>query len=122
MTMGFDAVEPEQRALLKRAMDQAGIGMPQLWMKFFSLGGDAGEYEVDAYLNGSLSLPPLQRDILAHAANELIDDLPPRLRAPYSNEVHDRRNSSSSQNNPGADSGGHNDTGQGRSNAGSADE
>ena len=81
--MGFDAVEPEQRRRLKLALTQAGLGTSQLWMKYFSIGGEAGEYEVDAYLNGSLSLPPLQRDILAHAANELIDELPPRLRAPY---------------------------------------
>lgn len=81
--MGFDAVEPEQRRRLREALAQAGIETSQLWMKYFSLGGEAGEYEVDAYVNGSLSLPPLQRDVLAHAANELIDDLPPRLRAPY---------------------------------------
>ena len=81
--MGFDAAEPEQRRRLREALNQAGLGVPQLWMKYFSIGGEAGEYEVDAYLNGSLSLPSLQRDILAHAANELIDELPPRLRAPY---------------------------------------
>ena len=81
--MGFDAVEPEQRRRLREALTQAGVDPSRLWMKYFSIGGEAGEYEVDAYLNGSLSLPPLQRDILAHAANELIDDLPPRLRAPY---------------------------------------
>ncbi|GAA3292992.1 hypothetical protein ACFFON_02255 [Arthrobacter citreus] len=81
--MGFDAVEPEQRRRLREALSQAGIETSQLWMKYFSIGGEAGEYEVDAYLNGSFSLPPLQRDILAHAANELIDELPPRLRAPY---------------------------------------
>lgn len=85
--MGFDAIEPEQRRQLRKALAQAGIGIPELWMRYFSVGGEAGEYEVDAYLSGSLSLPPLQRDILAHAANELIDDLPPRLRAPYSDDI-----------------------------------
>ncbi|MCC9205962.1 hypothetical protein [Arthrobacter sp. zg-Y769] len=60
-------------------------------MRYFSIGGAAGEYEVDAYINGSLSLPPLQRDILAHAANELIDQLPARPRAPYCAEVTQRR-------------------------------
>lgn len=85
--MGFDTVEPEQRRRLREALSQAGLGVSQLWMQYFSIGGEAGEYEVDAYLNGSLSLPPLQRDVLAHAANELIDNLPPRLRAPYCDEV-----------------------------------
>jgi hypothetical protein len=49
------------------------------------MSGDAGEYEVEAYLQGLLSLPPVQRDLLALAANELIDDLP-RPRAPYSDD------------------------------------
>lgn len=85
--MGFDAVEPEQRQLLKKALEDARLGVPDVWMQYFSLGGIVGEYEVDAYINGSLSLPPLQRDILAHAANELIDQLPARPRAPYSADV-----------------------------------
>lgn len=54
-------------------------------MKYFGMSGDAGEYEVEAYLQGLLSLPPIQRDLLALAANELIDERP-RPRAPYSND------------------------------------
>jgi hypothetical protein len=38
---------------------------------------------VDAYIQSLLSLPASQRDLLAHAANELIDELPPLPRAPY---------------------------------------
>ncbi|MCQ1951249.1 MULTISPECIES: hypothetical protein [Arthrobacter] len=89
--MGFEAVEPEQRQLLKKALEDARLTVPEVWMKYFSIGGAAGEYEIDAYINGSLSLPPFQRDILAHAANELIDQLPARPRAPYSAEVAQRR-------------------------------
>lgn len=85
--MGFDAVEPEQRRLLRRALDDAGLTLPEVWLKYFSLGGEAGEYEMDAYLNGSLSFPPLQRDILALAVNELIDELPEQARAPYASEL-----------------------------------
>ncbi|WP_146364075.1 hypothetical protein [Arthrobacter yangruifuii] len=105
--MGFEAVEPEQRQLLKKALDDARLSVPEVWMRYFSIGGAAGEYEVDAYINGSLSLPPLQRDILAHAANELIDQLPTRPRAPYSADVGRRRttdgreeNSRDSENDP----------------------
>lgn len=85
--MGFEAVEPEQRQLLKEALDDARLSVPDVWVQYVSLGGIVGEYEADAYINGSLSLPPLQRDILAHAANELIDELPPRPRAPYGADV-----------------------------------
>lgn len=83
--MGFDPNEPEQRRRLRAAMKAAEISVAELWLKYFSLSGDAGEYEVEAYLQGLLSLPPIQRDLLALAANELIDDLP-RPRAPYSDD------------------------------------
>ncbi|SDT57751.1 hypothetical protein SAMN04489743_3701 [Pseudarthrobacter equi] len=83
--MGFDPNEPEQRRRLRAAMKAADIPLSELWLKYFSLSGDAGEYEVEAYLQGLLSLPSIQRDLLALAANELIDDLP-RPRAPYSDD------------------------------------
>jgi hypothetical protein len=56
------------------------------WLNYFSIGGAVGEYEVEAYLQGLLSLPRLQRDLLAMAANELIDAVP-RLRAPYADDL-----------------------------------
>ena len=83
--MGFDRNEPEQRRLLRAAIKAADISVSELWLKYFGLSGDAGEYEVEAYLQGLLSLPPVQRDLLALAANELIDELP-RPRAPYSDD------------------------------------
>lgn len=75
-----------QRIHLLRAIRHAQIDGSDLWLHYFGLGGDAGEYEVEAYLHGSFTLPPLQRDLLAHAANELIDKLPPPPRAPYSTD------------------------------------
>ncbi len=75
-----------QRLLLLRAVRHAHISSSELWLHYFAIGGDAGEYEVEAYLHGSFTLPPLQRDLLAHAANELIDDRPPPPRAPYSTD------------------------------------
>jgi hypothetical protein len=83
--MGFDPHEPEQRRRLRAAIRAADISVPELWLKYFGMSGDAGEYEVEAYLQGLLSLPPVQRDLLALAANELIDERP-RPRAPYSND------------------------------------
>ncbi|MFI2563424.1 hypothetical protein [Paenarthrobacter sp. NPDC018779] len=68
----------------REAMDEAGLSLGNVWMRYFSLTGAAGEWEIDAYLNGSLELPETERDLLAHAVNELIQELPPRRRAPYS--------------------------------------
>jgi len=85
--LGFDAHEEEQSRLLREALKRADITPGDLWLNYFSIGGAVGEYEVQAYLQGLLSLPPLQRDLLACAANELIDDLPPLPRAPYMEDL-----------------------------------
>jgi hypothetical protein len=85
---GLARDEQTQLGGLRRAMDSAGIDAEELWLHYFGIGGLVGEYEVDAYLESLLSLPPLQRDLLAHAANEIIDDLPTRPRAPYKDEEH----------------------------------
>lgn len=83
--MGFDQHEPAQRGMLRGALNVAGISIRDLWLNYFSIGGTVGEYEVEAYLQGLVSLSATQRDLLAMAANELIDDLP-RAHAPYSAE------------------------------------
>ncbi len=71
-----------------RTMREAGLGLDQVWFHYFSLGGDAGMFEVEAFLHHALRLPQLQRDMLAHAVNELIRFSPP-LRAPYSSDITD---------------------------------
>ncbi|WP_216660113.1 hypothetical protein [Paenarthrobacter sp. CM16] len=75
--------EQEQIRGLKVALKESEISVEELWLKYFSIGGSIGEYEVDAYVETSFPLPPLERDLLAHAANELIDELPARSKAPY---------------------------------------
>lgn len=84
--MGFEAHEPEQRAGLAEVMVAADITVPELWLKYFSMGGSASEFEVQAYVEGVLSLPVAERDLLAMSANELADG-GPRLRAPYSDQL-----------------------------------
>lgn len=84
--MDDDGVGAEQARLLGEVTGRAGITVRQLWFHYFTLGGHAGEIEVEAYLHHCLALPRLQRDLLAHAANELIDRQPP-LRAPYTWEL-----------------------------------
>jgi hypothetical protein len=84
--MGFDSSEPEQRRRLQAALTAAQVSTGDLWLCYFGIGGAVGEYEVEAYMQGLLSLPQLQRDLLAMAANELFAgaDGP---RAPYSDEI-----------------------------------
>lgn len=84
--MGFDPHEPEQRSQLNDALRAADITVADLWLRYFSMSGTAGEYEVHAYVQGLISLPVTQRDLLALAANEIIDETPP-LRAPYADQL-----------------------------------
>ncbi|MUK01673.1 hypothetical protein GM708_06850 [Vibrio cholerae] len=77
----------EQRALIRRAIEESGFSAGEVWMHYFSLSGDVDEYEVEAYLAGLMPMPAVECDLLALAVNELIDELPPRRRAPFSDEV-----------------------------------
>jgi hypothetical protein len=92
--MAFDDHEEEQSRLLREALRRAEITPGDLWLNYFSIGGSVGEYEVQAYLQGLLSLPALQRDLLACAANELIDEVPPLPRAPYLEDLQGRGDAS----------------------------
>jgi hypothetical protein len=65
------------------AFEAAELTVDELWIRYFSFGGDAGRFELDAYLNGAIALPPMQHDMLAHAINERLDEIAPP-RAPYS--------------------------------------
>jgi hypothetical protein len=84
--MGFDSSEPEQRRRLQAALKAARVSTGDLWLYYFGIGGSVGGYEVEAYLQGLLSLPELQRDLLAMAANELSSDQA-SPRAPYADEL-----------------------------------
>jgi hypothetical protein len=65
------------------AYDAARLTVAELWLRFFALGGEASELEIDAYLNGAIALPALQHDMLAQAINERLDEIA-AVRAPYS--------------------------------------
>lgn len=77
-----------QANLVHHTMRNAGLQLYEVWMYYFSIGGEVGEMEVEAYLHHALALPTLQRDMLAHAVNELIDSKP-IARAPYTEDLVD---------------------------------
>lgn len=83
MALGKD--EDEQRLRFEEMLRNADLGVENLWLRYFSIGGIAGQFEVEAYIHGAIALPALQRDILAHALNERLDEInAPDGRAPYS--------------------------------------
>ncbi len=74
----------DQSHSLQGALRQAQVTLDELWQSYFALGGTAGLHEVDSFLHDHTPLPLLQRDLLAHALNERLDDLAGRARATYS--------------------------------------
>lgn len=71
------------------AMLHADLALALVWDHFVNMGGIIGEMEMDAYLHGVMPLEAPERDCVAQAVNELLDDLvmtgcSPCCRAPYS--------------------------------------
>lgn len=84
-----DGLAETRRRLLAKAVRHSRLPLKGLWLHYFSIGGTAGEYELDAYIHASYFLPTLQHDILAQAVNEQIDMLPSPPRAPFSDTADD---------------------------------
>ena len=88
--MALGNEESEQRQRFAESLRHADVSFEELWLRYFTLGGHAGQFEVEAYIHGAMALPPLQRDILAHAVNERLDELYSGApRAPYSVDAPD---------------------------------
>ena len=80
-----DRVSPEERhrTALRNALEAADLSLEQLWMRYFALGGSADLMDMDAHLAGLTLLPSGERDVLAHALNERLDELISQRRVPY---------------------------------------
>ncbi|MFI6043775.1 PP2C family protein-serine/threonine phosphatase [Nocardia sp. NPDC051321] len=81
----------DQQRSLEAAFAGSELTVEQLWMRYFGLGGGAGHLEIDAYLHGLGQLPDCERDVLAHAVNERLDELAWSKRALYSRVLGDPR-------------------------------
>ena len=83
----FSVHDDEQRRLLAVGYQRAELTLEQLWLRYFALGGDAGLLEIEAYVHGLMPLPAFQRDLLAHAINERLDEFVRARRVPYSRTI-----------------------------------
>ena len=89
--MALGDEESEQRQRFAESLRHADVSIEELWLRYFTLGGHAGQFEIEAYIHGAMALPSLQRDILAHALNERLDELYSGApRAPYSVDAPDK--------------------------------
>lgn len=69
------------------AAHSAGLTANDLWLYYFGIGGRLETFELDAYLHGLYFLPQGERNMIAAALNEMIDELPRRPKAEF---VHPR--------------------------------
>lgn len=68
--------EQTQRQSTLLAARDADISVNELWLHYYSVGGNLTAFEVDAYLHGVHQLPVGERNTIAWALNELIADRP----------------------------------------------
>jgi len=83
--------DEQQRTALSEAYRHADLSLEQLWTRYFALGGNLDLIDVEAFLAGLVALPAMERDMLAHAVNERLDELRWRRRVPYSHPIRERR-------------------------------
>ena len=55
---------------MELALALSGLGRFEMWVRYFSLGGEASPLELDAFFNESLVFSDLQHDIVSQALNE----------------------------------------------------
>ncbi|PFG40942.1 stage II sporulation protein E [Georgenia soli] len=83
--------DDQQRAALRQVSERAGIGPGLWWRRYFALGGNAGQAELEDFAEGRGSLSAGDRDLLAQAVNELLEARAAVRRVPYSGRVRDPR-------------------------------
>jgi hypothetical protein len=67
---GEDAVE--LRRALRGAVGPGLLSLQDLWLAYVGVGGNAGSFEIEAFIQGAYGLPALERALLATALTELM--------------------------------------------------
>jgi hypothetical protein len=65
-----------QPSTARTAMRASSLSLGEVHLHYLNSGGSSDEFELDAYLHGLMHLPREERDCVAQAVNELIDDVP----------------------------------------------
>ena len=83
--------EGDHPGALRDALRHTELTVEELWLRYFSLGGDADLFGVEAHLAGLVPLSRAQSDVLALVINERIDELATQRRVPYSRMIRRER-------------------------------
>jgi len=71
---------------LEAARKAADLSLPELWFRYFALGGLSTTLEIEAYLLGALNATTEDQDLLAVALNERFSELGVEHPMPYSDD------------------------------------
>ncbi|MEO6468876.1 MAG: hypothetical protein ABIP21_07225 [Acidimicrobiia bacterium] len=71
---------------LEAARKAADLSLPELWFRYFALGGLSTTLEIEAYLLGALIATIEDQDLLAVAINERFSELGGDHPIPYSDD------------------------------------
>ena len=85
--MTRDIPADTQRRLTAHALRTARLSLQSVWERYFGITGNADVTEIEAHLYGAFILSDEEADILSQAVNELIDEIPPLPRAPFSTDL-----------------------------------
>jgi hypothetical protein len=75
VSVSQDDSDEARRARITDVMGRGHIKAHQLWLYYFSMGGNVDELEVSAYLHGLMPLPAVDQDLLALAVAEMYADI-----------------------------------------------
>ncbi|MBG6185253.1 hypothetical protein IWX65_003232 [Arthrobacter sp. CAN_A214] len=74
---------------MSAALMEAHLSVSDVWVRYYALGGAMSMFEVQAYLSGLFDLPAGERNVLADATNELLEETPVPIRVPQSSDDDD---------------------------------
>lgn len=85
--MGITMMQQTQQHSAFLAAQDAALSTEDLWLHYYSVGGNLKAFELGAYLHGMYPLPVGERNTIALALNELVDDLPGCRKAEFVYDV-----------------------------------
>jgi hypothetical protein len=69
--------------LLEPARARANLTLRELWLNYFSIGGNSDLLEIEAYLSGALMPTDIEYDYIAQALNDRFIELGMNHPVPY---------------------------------------
>ena len=79
----MDGDSSSRHHIFAAAFDRAGWSLRQAWLSYFALGGRCDIVDVEAFLEGLVTIEAHEQDVLAVAFNERLYDLYLDRRVPY---------------------------------------